>query len=175
MTIMIKPCSLDELDELLTISRDTFFDTFAPQNPETIMQDYLSEHFTVTKLFDELNTPSSHFYFAFLNNQLAGYLKLNEYASQTEKEFRDSLEIERIYVLPEFKGQHIGSDFINFSVDFTRKNQLSSIWLGVWEHNLPAIKFYEHHGFKQVSQHSFFMGDDEQTDYILLKPLKENN
>jgi len=175
MPITIKPCSYDDLDKLIHISRQTFYDTFRPQNPENIMQDYMTEHFTETKLRKELHTPSSHFYFAFFDQQLAGYLKLNEVASQTEKDFNDSLEIERIYVLPQYKGKRIGSFLIQFSIDFAIKKDLSSIWIGVWEHNLPALNFYTNHGFTKISQHSFFMGEDEQTDYILIKQLKENN
>ncbi|MEO2496391.1 GNAT family N-acetyltransferase, partial [Enterococcus faecalis] len=41
----------------------------------------------------------------------------------------------------------------------------------VWEHNDAARAFYKTIGYRYYSQHSFFMGDDEQTDFILLKEL----
>ena len=34
-----------------------------------------------------------------------------------------------------------------------------------------ARAFYKTIGYRYYSQHSFFMGDDEQTDFILLKEL----
>lgn len=45
------------------------------------------------------------------------------------------------------------------------------IWLGVWEHNSKAMRFYQKNGFYRISEHSFFVGDDEQTDIILRKDL----
>ena len=40
-------------------------------------------------------------------------------------------------------------------------------WLGVWEYNKNAIEFYKHMGFKKFSEHSFLLGDDNQTDLLL--------
>ena len=41
-------------------------------------------------------------------------------------------------------------------------------WLGVWENNFRAIKFYEKYGFKKIGQHNFLLGNDLQTDYLLV-------
>ena len=41
-------------------------------------------------------------------------------------------------------------------------------WLGVWENNFRAIKFYRKYGFKKFGQHSFLLGKDLQTDYLLV-------
>ena len=30
------------------------------------------------------------------------------------------------------------------------------VWLGVWENNFKAIRFYKKYGFKKFGQHSFF-------------------
>jgi ribosomal protein S18 acetylase RimI-like enzyme len=46
------------------------------------------------------------------------------------------------------------------------------LWLGVWEKNEPAIRFYEKNGFKKFSKHIFKLGNDEQTDLLLKKTLK---
>lgn len=48
----------------------------------------------------------------------------------------------------------------------------SEVWLGVWENNLPAQKFYQYMGFERYSEHKFVMGDSIQTDYILTKELR---
>ena len=45
------------------------------------------------------------------------------------------------------------------------------MWLGVWEKNYNAQKFYEKDGFKRFSEHTFVVGNDKQTDYILVKTL----
>ncbi|KAI9021345.1 hypothetical protein DFJ74DRAFT_756922 [Hyaloraphidium curvatum] len=39
-------------------------------------------------------------------------------------------------------------------------------WLGVWESNHAALKFYRKHGYRQFSKHDFVMGDDVQIDLL---------
>ena len=53
------------------------------------------------------------------------------------------------------------------AIKIAKESNLDYIWLGVWEHNFPAIKFYEKHGFKKFSTHIFKLGNDEQTDYLM--------
>ena len=68
---------------------------------------------------------------------------------------------------------------INISHDllcpsFARSNRnKSKIWLGVWEKNISAIKFYRKLGFKIFSSHDFQLGDDLQTDLMMEKILEE--
>jgi ribosomal protein S18 acetylase RimI-like enzyme len=46
-----------------------------------------------------------------------------------------------------------------------------NIWLGVWEHNHQAIKFYTTWGFEKFGDHLFLLGDDPQTDWLMKKEL----
>ncbi len=46
------------------------------------------------------------------------------------------------------------------------------IWLGVWEKNENALRFYKKKGLYEIGTHTFVMGEDKQTDYILSKDLE---
>ena len=80
-----------------------------------------------------------------------------------------ALEIERIYVLGEHHGKHIGKQLLHFAIDIAVDKQFNYIWLGVWEHNNKAIGFYERNGFAVFSSHEFLLGDDRQTDLLMKK------
>jgi ribosomal protein S18 acetylase RimI-like enzyme len=41
------------------------------------------------------------------------------------------------------------------------------IWLGVWEHNTAAIRFYERLGFEKFAMHPYYIGKDRQTDWLM--------
>jgi diamine N-acetyltransferase len=41
----------------------------------------------------------------------------------------------------------------------------------VWERNFNAQAFYAKWGFEKFSEHTFWMGDDPQTDWLLKKKL----
>ncbi|MBI3520977.1 MAG: GNAT family N-acetyltransferase [Bacteroidetes bacterium] len=170
--IEISVVTNDEIDLLRTISIQTFTETFADQNTESDMLHYISEKLSTEQLFQELHSLHSEFYYIKLQNQVLGYLKLNSGAGQTEKQNGSTLEIERIYVLKEFHGRHLGHLLLQKAKDIALKNHCEYIWLGVWERNTKAITFYNKHGFIAYDKHIFKLGNDEQTD-ILMK-LKLN-
>ena len=54
---------------------------------------------------------------------------------------------------------------------FENSLEIQRIWLGVWEKNFPAQKFYTDKGFRKFSEHAFVLGDDVQTDFLMKKEL----
>ncbi|MNS98622.1 Protease synthase and sporulation negative regulatory protein PAI 1 [compost metagenome] len=56
-------------------------------------------------------------------------------------------------------------------MEIAMERHKKKIWLGVWEKNENAISFYRKMGFLQTGAHSFYMGDEEQTDFIMTKTL----
>jgi ribosomal protein S18 acetylase RimI-like enzyme len=54
-----------------------------------------------------------------------------------------------------------------------KEKNVKYAWLGVWEKNPRAIRFYEKNGFVAFDKHIFKLANDEQTD-IMMK-LKLNN
>jgi len=115
---------------------------------------------------------SSEFFFIYLNEELAGYLKVNVNDAQSERMGDRSLEIERIYILHRFKGMGLGKYLINKAVERAVQHNKKTIWLGVWEKNENALAFYKKMGFVQTGAHSFYMGDEEQIDFIMTKTLE---
>ncbi|EAC4040923.1 GNAT family N-acetyltransferase [Listeria monocytogenes] len=168
---MIKLCTISDSQALLEISYKTFDETFRVQNKPENMDAYLKTNFTAKKLSDELKKPHSYFYFAFHQEAIAGYLKLNIGDAQTEEIAGNTIEIERIYVLKSFQKKGLGKELFNQAIEIAKEVGAEKIWLGVWEKNKNAIQFYEKLGFIKNGQHDFFMGDDCQTDIIMIKDL----
>lgn len=157
----------NEIDQLQKIGRQTFYETFSTGNTQENMQKYLDERFSIEKLTAELNDKNAIFYFAQLENKIVGYLKINFGDSQTELKDDKSLEIERIYVLKEFQGKKIGQILYDKAIEIAKQKDADYIWLGVWEENPRAIKFYKKNGFVEFDKHIFKLGDDEQTDIMM--------
>ena len=110
-------------------------------------------------------------FFLLDNEEIVGYLKLNIDDAQTEDIAENAVEIERIYIRSDRKRKGYGTIFIEKAEQFAKEKNKKVIWLGVWEENLSALSFYKKKGFIQISSHSFFMGDDEQTDLIMTKTI----
>ncbi len=169
--ITITPITPQELDQLLLISRRIFQNAFAHLNTEKNMTNYMDRAFAPEQLSKELEHPGSSFYFLRVNGGIAGYLKLNEAAAQSDLHDPESLEIERIYVDDAFQGQGLGARLIEFTKEQARARGLQRIWLGVWEKNPAAIRFYERHGFYLFGSHPFVFGDEVQTDLLMKHEL----
>ena len=149
------------------ICRETFYDTFFEDNAKEDMDKYLTENFNDTQLTSELNNPKSEFYFAKLEGEVAGYLKINFGNTQTEIKDENGLEIERIYVLKKFHGKKVGQKLYEIALQAAIDKMLDYVWLGVWEKNVRAIKFYEKNGFAEFDRHIFVLGSDEQLDIMM--------
>lgn len=165
--IEIEPIKLAEVDELLHLSKKTFFDAFNNQNSPDNMKAYMETAFTIEKLSSELKNPESSFYFSKYQGIPIGYLKLNFGNAQTERIQEKSIEIERIYILEEYQGYKIGQILMEKAISIAKTNNADFIWLGVWEKNSGAIRFYKKNGFEPFSSHHFTMGTDIQTDILM--------
>lgn len=163
----IRKLNIDDLETLRNLSIQTFKETFEEVNTEEDMQKYLDENLSIKKLKTELENPNSEFYFAENNDEILGYLKLNFKDAQTEKLAENHFEIERIYVLKAFLGQKIGQILFDKAIEIGREKNLEYVWLGVWEENHRAIRFYEKNGFEIFGKHDFVLGEDVQTDLLM--------
>ena len=169
--ITISKASIKDVTTLQVIGKQTFFETFSASNTKEDMEKYLTENFTVEKITREVNNLNSQFFIARQNDEAIGYLKVNEGNAQTELQDNASLEIERIYVLTTYHGKKVGQLLYEKALAVARAQKKKSIWLGVWEENPRAIKFYEKNGFTAFDTHIFKMGKDEQTDILMRKTL----
>ncbi|MFC4404093.1 GNAT family N-acetyltransferase [Gracilibacillus xinjiangensis] len=171
MTISIEKCTLEDSRKLQEIGKETFNETFKHQNLQENMNAYLEKAFNLRQLEKELSNISSQFFFVYYNDEIAGYLKINTNDAQSEEMGNESLEIERIYVRKRFQKHGLGKCLLNKAIEIAVEHNKKTIWLGVWEKNEHAISFYKKTGFVQTGAHSFYMGNEEQTDLIMTKSL----
>lgn len=169
--IHITSASKEDFKVIQTIGKETFYETFASSNSEENMQQYLSDSFSDEKILEELLNEESEFFIAWEDDLPIGYLKINTGEAQTELQDPSTLEIERIYVKASHHGKKIGQLLYNKTVGIAQEKNVTSIWLGVWEENPRAIRFYEKNGFVEFDRHIFKMGDEEQTDVMMRKVL----
>ena len=165
--LIIYECNLKDIEQIKYICEKTFSETFMEDNSKEDMENYLREHFSYEQLESEIRNQDSKFFVVRNNEEVIAYMKINFDKAQTEEGHNNTLEVQRIYILKEYKGKGIGKLLMQRAIQIAKENNLNYIWLGVWEHNLSAIKFYEKQGFKKFSTHIFKLGDDEQIDYLM--------
>ena len=167
----VKPTERD-LTTLQAIATESFMATFSPYNTLQSVVDYTSNNYNLSKLQAEVEAPTSRTFFLEGNGQPIGYLKLNWGPTQTESNFPAAMEIQRIYLLPRYWGEHLGNYLMEYALEYAKEHGFKQAWLGVWQKNQRAQGFYHRYGFKQAGTHEFYMGDHYQCDDLLLKEIQ---
>lgn len=171
MNAALRRCTPEDAAALRRLAIITYYETFAHKNTAENMDAYLRSAYDIQKLRRELEDKNSEYYFLYADDALAGYIKLNEAPSQSDINDPDSLEVQRIYVYGKFQGIGLGRFLLNTALQIAAQRKKQYVWLGAWEHNEKALRFYDKMGFRPVGTHPFLMGNDRQTDYIMRRDL----
>jgi len=167
--ITTRYATIDDAELIADISRETFYDTFASQNTREDMDLFMNEQFTKEKLMEEVAQENHIFILAESEGQVAGYAKLREGRYPDGLDDLPSIEIARIYSTKNFIGKGVGSALMKECIKSAHEIGKRVIWLGVWEKNELAIRFYERWGFEKFAEHEFVLGKDIQTDWLMKK------
>lgn len=173
MEIHIRRVGTADVLTLSAIARQTFYDTFNGTCTEEDMESFLNQFYNEEQLARELIDPETLCFFAEADGIAVAYLHFKEdYTNFPAEKKWKALELKRIYVLAAFHGKGIAQKLMDFMLDFAAEKKYEMIWLGVWEHNLRAQKFYKKYGFINSGYtHDFPIGNTPQTDCWLWKFL----
>ena len=169
--VSIRKISAADVEALAQISRQTFYDTFTGTCTEKDMEEFLEQTFNLPQLQAELADENDLYFFAEIDGKPSGYLRLMEdYSGFGYIKKWKALELKRIYVDKAYHGKGIAQLLIQFAEDYAQRNNYEVLWLGVWEHNIRAKRFYEKSGFTDTGfTHDFPIGNTPQTDKYLWK------
>lgn len=167
MSYLIRKANFADLSPLVEMARVSFVEAFTEGNKIENVNSYLEEAFTEEQFMDEMENPASVFFLLEVDGALAGYAKVNFVPAQTDLHDNSSLEVARLYLLRKYIGLGLGKILLNHTINFAKLNRKKYLWLGVWEKNIRAIKFYEKNGLSIFSSHPFPFGDEVQTDFLM--------
>ena len=163
--LSVRHATPSDRDDLLQLSND--------------INQYLKETFSPSQMETELKDSRNTFLLAFskdsarTENALVGYSKLHTGTPEEEITGLAPIEIARLYLDSAFIGQGLGSKLMQACLDEAKKQGCQTVWLGVWEYNTRALRFYRRWGFETVGSHVFQMGTDAQTDFIMQRSLAD--
>jgi len=170
--ITIREATPSDAELIADLSRETFYNAFAVHNTKANIDKFMNEVFTRERLMAEVHLPNNIFLIAYEGTDPAGYARMRDKnIPETSLGTDNIVEIARIYTASSEIGRGIGSLLLDECVCIAKQKQRQFIWLGVWENNDKAIRFYERHGFKKFGEHIFMLGDDVQTDWLMVREV----
>ncbi|WP_337043002.1 GNAT family N-acetyltransferase [Emticicia sp. 17c] len=173
--MLIRFATLPDAPALRALAETTFRDTYTEFNTPENMEKHVAKNFSLAQIQAELQLPDNQYVLVEQDNALIAFAKMvKNHSTQGLTEER-VLEIERIYVAKAFHGQQIGRKLIDFCTNWAIEQHFEVIWLGVWENNPKAMKFYEKMGYTRFGEHTFVLGEEVQTDYLMKKYIGVNS
>ncbi len=171
--IKIRLAGSGDASLLTDLSYTTFWDAFHehPMNAPDDLAEYMSTAFSLGQIMAELTESDSIFLIAELDNKSAGYAKLITGSIEDGVTADRPIELSRLYSQQQFLGKGVGQRLMDACFDHGIFNDHDVMWLGVWEYNPRAKRFYEKNGFRVVGRHTFQLGSDPQTDLLMQKEL----
>lgn len=135
------------MDELHAISTETYALYFANCWEGDGLNIYMEEQFGIPQLQADIAGDNIDFYLIASKAQTVGYLKINYGARFADYDADTSCELEKMYLLPEFKGQKIGQHALHLLMDVLRMKKKKTLFLCALDTNTEAIAFYKKMGF----------------------------
>jgi ribosomal protein S18 acetylase RimI-like enzyme len=171
--VKIRQATFADLKLLTKLAYTTFWDAFHdhPKNAPHDLADYMSWAFSQEQVAKELSDHNSLFLIAEVDGDMAGYAKLIFESTEPDIIAEWPVELNRLYSHQKYLGQGVGQALMDACFDRARQTGRDVMWLGVWEHNPRAQRFYEKNGFRYVGKHTFLLGSDPQTDLLMQKRL----
>ena len=166
---------VDDAKMLADLARETFWDAYNTESKleRRHIKAYMEKSFTREILENELIDKNLRYLIAESDSIPVGYAKLAFGKTRREISGSNPAELCRIYLKKKFWGKAFGSRLLETCIAETKANGSDTVWLSVWEHNAPAIRFYEKRGFGKVGSHVFDLASSPQTDFVMQKDLRE--
>ena len=156
---------------LAALAARTFFETFGPANSESDVALHLQRYYGEDIQRRELSDPRCTYLIAEVGGAAAGFAMLRSVASPECVGGASPIEIHRFYVDAPFHGRGVAQALMSACEREAARLERHTLWLGVWERNERARRFYEKMGFREIGSQEFVVGTDPQRDLVMERVL----
>ncbi|QYO66393.1 GNAT family N-acetyltransferase [Leptolyngbya sp. 7M] len=172
-TVVIRRAHLQDAEVLTQLAYTTFWDAFHehPKNAPDDLAAYMAKAFSREQIESELADENNIFLLAEIDDEPAGYARLIFGATEEGITAERPIELNRLYSHQKFLGKGVGQALMDACFARGRGLGCDVMWLGVWEFNPRAQRFYEKNGFRVVGSHVFLLGSDPQTDLLMQREI----
>lgn len=167
----IRPAVPDDAALLADLGARTFRETFEGICSPRDLELFLGDTYGEAKQRAELVDPARPAWVLEVDGAASGFLQLRLGHREPCVSGQRAVELQRIYVLRSVLAGGLGAALMGTALDHARSWGADVLWLGVWENNAKALAFYARHGFREVGDHVFRIGQQIDRDLILAKVL----
>lgn len=152
---------------LKQIGATYFYDAYKDVKFDGHLTDYIKTAFIESEIEQQIAGRQAHYMIARNGSNPCGYVKIRWDRTHPNLTTTKNLEVERIYVDRNHWRDGIGKQLLSACIDYGRKNNFEVLWLGVWQKNERAINFYKSQSMEIFGEKKFWVGSEENDDFVL--------
>lgn len=169
--LRVRRANAADAEMLAQLGERTFRETFGSENTPENMASYVAKAFDVVLVAREIADSKVTYLVGEIDDTPAAYAMVRNSPASPLVTGPSPLEVVRFYVDRPWHGAGLARALMQACDDEGRRRGAQTLWLGVWEKNPRAIRFYEKCGFRDVGSQTFVLGDDAQTDRVMARPI----
>lgn len=152
---------------LAAIGQATFTEAFGHLYPAEDLQAFLGEAHTEARARADLADPAKAAWLVEAEGGTLGYALAGPCDLPHPEVAAGDGELKRLYLLKAAQSGGVGARLIRAVIDWLERDGPRTVWLGVWEENLGAQRFYRRCGFTEVGAYDFWVGGTVDHELIL--------
>lgn len=172
-TITIRAAAAADADALAVLGRRTFTEAFGKDNAPDDLAAFLDGAYGPDTQRQELLDSRLTYLVAERDGALVAFALLRSGKPSPFVSDPSAIELQRFYVDASCQGTGLAQRLMTASVATAAAAGAGTLFLGVWEHNPRALRFYAAQGFHEVGRQVFQVGSDPQQDLVLARPIAD--
>ncbi len=170
MPITLRRATAEDAIALSALAIRTYEETWGDSYPRDELADFLQAHYGLAAQQAELADPAGATWLLEDEGVAVGYLSAgaNELPHPTAGD--GDIELKRFYLLASHQGGGHGTAMMQCLLKWVDVPKPRTLWVGVWEENHGAQRFYQRYGFVKAGEYDFIVGSTVDREFILRRP-----
>ena len=165
--MLIRRATPADAQVLSQIAEKTFVEAFGHLYPPEDLQAFLRESYDADRQRVILETPGYAVWLLEHEGEVVGHAAAGPCGLPNPGVQPGDGELKRLYLLRAFQNGGWGGRLFQTVMDWLLADGPRTLWIGVWENNLGAQRFYARHGFEKVGEHTFPVGRVVDREFTL--------
>ena len=167
--MILRPATLDDVDELVAVGRATFTDAFGHlYSPEDLAQ-FLDSWRSPERIAANIAASDIVVMVAEIDGAIVAYCTAvygKGFDERPDPKPAKPAILSQLYCTKATTGHGIGAALIEDCLTEARRRRCDAIQLSVWSENYGAQRFYQHYGFEKVADIDFWVGDQRDDEFL---------
>ena len=157
----------EDAEAIAALGRKTFVDTFGHLYPPDDLAAFCDEIYAIPAQAALIAHPETEIRIASQGAGLVGYCQIGEFRLPFDPGGRRAMELHRLYVIESVKGVGVAPALMDWALARMRAQGAQDAFLGVYQDNPRAQRFYMRHGFEIVGTYKFPVGRTIDDEFIM--------